>query len=118
MKIHYRSDLKKIGRSLRSAGNLAEALLWKELKAQKLGVQFLRQRPILNYVVDFYCEKLKFAIEIDGVSHDSKVEQDIVRQRTIESEGIRVLRCMDNDICHNMDSVVRTIKESIKSSVR
>ena len=116
MKLHYRSDLKKIGRSLRSAGNLAEALLWRELKAKKLGVQFLRQRPILDYVVDFYCEKLRFAIEIDGISHDSKIEKDIIRQRALESEGIRVLRFLDSDVRRNMEGVVQAIQEKIKSS--
>lgn len=50
MKLHYRPGLRKVGRNLRSSGNLAEVLLWNELKAKKLGVQFLRQRPILEYV--------------------------------------------------------------------
>lgn len=118
MKLHYRSELKKVGRSLRSVGNLAEALLWRELKAKKLGVQFLRQRPISDYVVDFYCEKLRLAIEIDGISHDSKIEQDIFRQRVLESQGVRVLRFLDSDVRHNMESIVRAIRECIKSSVR
>lgn len=113
MKFHYRPDLKKIGRNLRSSGNLAEALLWQELKAKKLRFQFLRQRPILDYVVDFYCEKLRLAIEIDGISHGNKIENDTFRQRSIESEGIRILRFLDSDVRHNIEGVVQAIQENL-----
>ncbi len=116
MKLYYNPKLKNLARSLRRAGNLSEVLLWKELKAKKLGVQFLRQRPIGNYVVDFFCSELNLAIEIDGVSHDSKVERDIERQRILESEGIRFLRFLDSDVRYNPQGVLISIKEYIKSS--
>ena len=46
---------------------LSEVLLWKSIKGkQMLGYDFDRQRPIDNYIVDFYCKDLKLAIEIDG----------------------------------------------------
>ncbi len=118
MKLHYRSDLKKVGRILRSSGNLAEALLWKELKARKLGVQFLRQRPILTYVVDFYCEKLRLALEIDGATHNGKIDKDIQRQKAIECEGIRFLRFLDSDVRHNMEGVLRTIEDVLNPPPR
>ena len=115
MKLHYNPKLKALARDLRKAGNVAEVLLWKELRARKLGVQFLRQRPIGNYVVDFYCHTLNLAIEIDGVSHDSKIEKDIVRQNVLESQGVQFLRFNDKDVRYNLDSVLREIKECIKS---
>ena len=77
MRLHYNPNLKSNSRVLRMAENLSEVLLWKEIKAKKLGVQFLRQRPIGNYIVDFYCHRLRLALEIDGITHDSKVEKDI-----------------------------------------
>lgn len=118
MKLHYRPELRKVARTLRSSGNLAEALLWKELKAKRLGVQFLRQRPVLNYVVDFYCEKLGLAIEVDGISHDAKIEKDVLRQRMLEAEGVRVLRFLDSDVRYNMESVVRAIQENLNPPPR
>ena len=49
----------------------AEVLLWLQLKNRKmLGQRFLRQYGIDAYVVDFYCPKLKLAIEVDGESHN------------------------------------------------
>ena len=89
MKLHYNPNLKNIARSLRKAENVAEVLLWKELRANKLGVQFLRQRPVGSYIVDFYCHKLNLAIEIDGISHDSKINEDGVRQKKLESLGVQ-----------------------------
>jgi len=114
MKLHYRSGLKRIARNLRAAGNLAEAILWKELKAKKLGVQFLRQRPLGNYIVDFYCHALNLAIEVDGISHDSKIEADSIRQKTLEALGVRIIRFLDSDVRNNLDSVLREIKDEIR----
>lgn len=116
MKLRYNPKLKFLAGDLRKAENLAEVLLWRELRAKGLGVQFLRQRPIGNYVVDFYCHKLNLAIEIDGVSHDSKIEQDGVRQNMLESQGVKFIRFADKDIRYNLDSVLREIREFIKSS--
>ena len=116
MKLYYSPRLKTLAGNLRKAENLAEALLWKELRAKKLGVQFLRQRPIGNYVVDFYCHRLNLAIEIDGVSHDSKVGRDDIRQVTLESKGVRFLRFADRDVRYNLDSVLCEIRGFIKSS--
>ncbi len=44
------------------------------------GFDFDRQKPIYNYRVDFFCNELMLAIEMDGDSHDSKVEYDKNRQ--------------------------------------
>ena len=113
MKLIYDKNLKPLARNLRQSGNLAEVLLWKELKKKKLGYQFLRQRPVNKYIVDFYCHTLNLAIEIDGVSHDSKVEADIIRQNMLELKGIRFLRFSDADVRYNIESVVREIKSSV-----
>ena len=113
MRLYYESRLRKNAQNLRKSENLSEVLLWKEIRAKKLGVQFLRQRPIGNYIVDFYCHKLNLAIEIDGGSHDSKVEKDEERQKTLESLGVHFLRFQDRDVRYNLDSVLRDIREEI-----
>jgi very-short-patch-repair endonuclease len=77
MKIQYNPKLKILARSLRNRSTLAEVLLWNQLKARKVrGYQFMRQKPIDNYIVDFYCSKLQLIIEIDGSSHDFKFMND------------------------------------------
>ncbi len=114
MKLIYNQNLKKYSRELRNNSTLSEILLWKEIKGKKLEVQFLRQRPIGNYIVDFYCSKLNFAIEIDGVSHDAKIEKDETREKILEKFGIKIIRFRDIDIKTNLESVVRKIEECIK----
>lgn len=71
---------------------LSEVLLWQELKGkQMLGYDFDRQKPIDNYIVDFYCKTLKLAIEIDGQSHENEevAVNDTKRQKRLESLGVQ-----------------------------
>ncbi len=114
MRLHYRNQLNPIAQKLRKAGILSEAILWNELKKDKLGRRFLRQRPIGNYIVDFYCPLLNLAVEIDGAaSHDNKIEKDKRRQKVLESLGINIIRFNDRDVRYNLESVVSTIKAEI-----
>ena len=116
-KLHYENNLNSLAKNLRKARNLSEVLLWNELKQRKLGYRFLRQRPIGNYIVDFYCSALRLVIEIDGAaSHNAKLEQDAVRQKEIEKLGIRVLRFMDKDVRYNLSGVVGSIRNEIQKS--
>ena len=74
------------------------------------GFDFDRQRPIDNYIVDFYCKELMLAIEVDGNSHDNKYEEDQVRQKRLESLGVHFLRFDDIDVKKDMDNVLREIE--------
>ncbi len=78
-----------------------------------LGYDFHRQKPILNYIVDFFCNELMLVIEIDGITHDYKLAEDAERQKELESLGIRFLRFMDDDIKKNMDGVLINIRDWI-----
>lgn len=114
MKLHYRQSLKPLARDLRRAGIFSEAILWSEIKSDKLGVRFLRQRPIGKYIVDFYCHALELVIEIDGAAtHDSRVIEDAKRQKDIENLGITVLRFKDSDVKFNLAGVVEGIRLEI-----
>jgi very-short-patch-repair endonuclease len=85
------------------------------LKGKKiLGYQFTRQKPIKNYIVDFYCSRLKLAIEIDGESHKNKEGYDNLRQKNVEKSGISFLRFYDDEIKKNMNGVLMAINEFIK----
>ena len=77
MTVRYNPELKQRARDLRKQGVLSEVLLWNQLKGRKLrGYQFMRQKPIGAYIVDFYCSKLRLVIEIDGESHSGKFDYD------------------------------------------
>ena len=88
---HYNKDLKGIARILRMNMTKTEACLWKYvLGGRKLnGFQFRRQRPILNFIVDFMCKELKLIVEVDGITHtyESVHENDIKRQEELEKTG-------------------------------
>lgn len=111
-KIYYDKGLTKRARYLRNNSTLPEILLWNELKRGKVrGYDFHRQKPILHYIVDFFCYPLMLAIEIDGDSHnsDSAFEYDLARQQKIEDVGISFLRFTNSSIKTDMEEVLRTI---------
>lgn len=94
---------------------MSEVLLWNQIKGKKLkGYQFMRQKPIDNFIVDFYCSKLTLVIEIDGESHFGKEEYDLIRQNKIESLGIRFIRFSDSDVKRNMQGVIQSLTEKIE----
>lgn len=80
---------------------------------QLKGYKFRRQHGIDDYVVDFYCSKVKLAIEVDGPSHflGKHEEKEKERQENIESLGIRILRFNNQDIYKNMEGVIARIIE-------
>src|SRR5258706_9161102 len=109
--LHYDPKLKQRSRELRKNSTLAEVLLWNQLKGSKMmGYSFLRQRPIYQYIMDFYCPKLGLVIEIDGESHREKFLSDQMRQKNLESLGLNVLRFHDRDVKRDMANVLRCIQ--------
>jgi len=86
--IPYNKELKFLARQLRKNSTLPETLLWQKIKRKSLGVQFHRQVPMLNYIVDFYCHEIGLAIEIDGSSHDFNYFNDANRQGKLEAYGV------------------------------
>ena len=114
MKIYYEHYLKDISRKLRNNSTLSEILLWNEIKGCKMmGYQFMRQKPINKYIVDFFCSKLNLIIEIDGVTHYGKEEKDKKRQKELEELGLSFLRFDDLDVKFRMDEVLNKIKNWI-----
>lgn len=109
----YNNNLNKYARENRQAGILAEVFLWNQLKKSALGAKFTKQKPIGNYVVDFYCKSANLVIEVDGSSHDTKQEYDAARDAYMNTAGIKVLRFFDTDIFKNMDGVLRAIRETL-----
>jgi len=112
--IPYNPRLKLLARQLRKNSTLPEVLLWQNIKRRAYGVQFHRQVPMLNYIVDFYCHEIGLAIEIDGQSHDHSFLYDAKRQGEIEAYGVTFLRFSNEEIKKNMFSVLLVIEEKVK----
>jgi ribonuclease P protein component len=111
--IPYNPKLKEFARQLRKNSTLSEVLLWEKIKQRAFGVQFHRQVPLLEYIVDFYCHELQLAIEIDGISHEFKYDKDAERERQLEKVGVHLIRLQDSEVKKNMFSVLMTLKEVI-----
>ena len=105
----YNPKLKQYAVYLRNNSTLSEILLWKNIKSKSLGVEFHRQVPLDEFIVDFYCHELGLAIEIDGRSHDFKYEYDMARQQILEDYGITVIRFTDLEVKKDIDNVIRTL---------
>jgi len=111
----YRSGLKNVARKNRNSMTETESLVWNViLKREKTGFKFLRQKPIGNYIVDFYCAKLFLAIEIDDRSHEFKYENDIYREGYLKNNGIKIIRYSNNQVEKQLENVFDDIKEQIK----
>ena len=108
----YNKTLKEFSRELRSQSTLSEILLWQKLRANQFrNYSFNRQKPLENYIVDFYCRKLDLVIEIDGDSHfdEESYLSDLKRQEVLEKMGLKFLRFSDLDIKKNMPYVLAEV---------
>ncbi len=117
--VSYNPKLKDLARQLRNNMTEGEVILWRRLKKkQMMGYDFDRQKPMDQFIVDFYCKSLALAIEVDDAIHDSEEAQqrDQMRQATLESLGVRFLRFKDDDVRHNTNAVCLTIANWIREN--
>ena len=112
---HYNKNLKEFARELRSETvSKAEKYLWKSVLSRKqTGERFLRQRPIDNFIVDFFAPSLGFIIEIDGSSHFNRGNYDFYRQKKLEGLGYVFLRITEGDVIQNIGEVKEKIDNAI-----
>ncbi len=108
----YDTRLKKYSQQLRKNMTDAEKALWLKIQDKQLkGYQFYRQKPIGNFIVDFYCPKGNVVIELDGGQHysgEGKTKDD-QRDNYFKGLGLRVLRFSDREVFENMRGVLEKI---------
>lgn len=108
----YNKNLKQASRNLRSNMTDAEQLLWQRIRRKQiLGLQFYRQKPILNFIVDFYCPAVNLVIECDGGQHytETGLEADQNRDHALSEIGLITLRFSNHQILTEIDAVVERI---------
>ena len=114
---HHNPKLTPLAKSLRKNMPKAEACLWKyQLRAgQMQGYTFLRQRPVLNYIVDFMYKELMLIIEVDGVTHETEEmgRKDKKRDQELEAIGFKVLRFSNWEVLHQITNVSEIIVKFI-----
>jgi very-short-patch-repair endonuclease len=92
----------------------AERLFWEAVRNKRfMKLKFIRQKPLLSFIADFYCAKLKLAVEIDGDVHEAQEEYDQFRTSELEKRGIRVIRYTNIEVIHDLNTVMLDLKEKI-----
>lgn len=102
---------KGFARDLRKRQTKSEEVFWDVLRNRKFKfLKFRRQHVIDGFVVDFYCHKLKLAIELDGSIHLKQKDYDQFRQFLIEAKGINVIRFKNEEILNNLPKVLSQLE--------
>lgn len=115
--IPYKPLLKGRARELRNNSTVTEIKLWKFLKGRQMcGYDFHRQKPVGDYIVDFFCNELMLAIEVDGISHRGKEKYDMQRQEKLERVGIKFLRFDDDEVFYNIETVLNKIEKWVEEN--
>ncbi len=113
--LSYRSDLKNKARENRNNPSEPESKFWYKILQNKQlqGYKFLRQKPIENFIVDFYCFALRLAIEIDGDSHAEQERYDVKRTSALNQLGIKIVRYTNTEVMKSLDGVLENLEDQI-----
>lgn len=76
--------------------------------------RFLRQKPLWNYIVDFYCDRLKLWIEIDWESHNWQWMYDEIRTIFLKKLWIKIIRYTNNQVHYQLDWVLIDLNNQIE----
>ncbi len=118
MKTMYNKELVGTAKCLRKNMTQEEKHLWYDF-LKNYPVKFYRQKPIGDYIVDFYCSKAKTVIELDGSQHyeEKEIVKDKIRTEFISKYKIKVIRIANDSIRNNFDGVCVYIDDIIKHSL-
>ena len=114
----YNQKLKTNARTLRKNMTDSELKLWSRIRRKQIfGLQFYRQRPIGNYIVDFYCPRAELVLEVNGIQHMNRLamQKDRYRDSYLKQQGVKVLRFDNLQILKQLDGVVEKIYQTVAS---
>lgn len=115
-KIPFQGYLIKYAESLKENMTFSEVRFWKQVRNREMmGYTFERQKPILNFIVDFYCSELALVIEIDGLTHEDERTQlkDDHKENELKKIGLEVLRFSAREVIKDMPNVIRALENYI-----
>ena len=113
--VDYRRRLKHSARSLRRDATPAERKLWFEF-LRELPQRFTRQKPLGEYIADFYCASRLLIVEVDGDSHFSAAGEarDEARTAALEGKGLRVIRFTNLEVVEQFEAVCQRIEAALE----
>jgi len=108
--------LKQRRRELRRNQTDAEKTLWSKLRnGQFYGLKILRRYSVGPYILDFYCTKLRLAIELDGGQHtqaDNR-QYDAERSAYLKTQGISVMRFWNHEVLSDTEAILARLAERL-----
>jgi very-short-patch-repair endonuclease len=114
--IPYNPELKELAKKFRNESTLGEVLLWNALKTKQMrGYDFQRQKPLLRFIADFYCNELNLIIEVDGQyhHHEEQYGLDLIREAELKKYNLNIYRFTEIEVRKEMDNVLRCIEQYI-----
>ena len=104
----------QLAREFRKTPTKSEKIMWRNLRRNNFkGFYFRRQHIIDGYIVDFYCDRIKLAIEIDGSVHQKQIKEDAERQKILEVKKIKFFRVSSREVENNIDLVLKSLEKFI-----
>ena len=97
----------------------AEKKLWSKLRLNHLvPCQFYRQRPLGQYIVDFYCQKARLVVEVDGGQHYNEEGKEYDKERTLylANLGVEILRFSNMEVMDNLDGCLERIITELRKA--
>jgi len=119
--LQYNVNLKGKSRLLRKNLTDSERALWLRLRGKQLmGIQFYRQKPIGNYIVDFFAPKANLVIELDGSQHmhSYSLQKDKKRDEYLIDLGLKILRLNSNEVIKDTVAIVEIIYQTMKEQLK
>jgi very-short-patch-repair endonuclease len=116
MHLGAKPEIFNFAQALRKNPTDSEKMLWNILrKYRSKGYIFRRQHPIDIFIADFYCHKLKLAIEVDGEIHNNEFEKEYDDGRTgeLEKYGIKVIRFTNEQVLDDKEGIENQINKFI-----
>ncbi len=114
---HYNKRLLLLSKENRQTMTKSASSMWKYVLGSKqmMGYQFLRERPILDFIADFVCLEILLIIEVDGITHqnDKAIESDALRDQVLASAGFTVLRFSSWQVLNQIEQVSISIGDWI-----
>ncbi len=113
----YNPLLKEKARELRQNQTPYERIFWTKILALKQFemLKWTRQKPIDNFIIDFFCSKLMLGVEIDGNTHDDRIKYDKNRSEILEKQyGIQIIRYTNDDVKNNIEGVYEDLRLAIE----
>lgn len=113
--IPYNPELTKLAQQNRKNPTPFENKMYYEvLKVWEfLKYKFIRQKPIDNFIVDFYCSELWLVIEIDWDSHIEQIEYDEYRTNKLNELWLKIIRYTNSEILWNIEWVYKDLLNKI-----